>query len=202
MKKLLLTTAMTAVLAIGTHAAFAADPSEEAPTVTTHHDAVEGAKSPLGPGTIDPNESPQAAPAVSIPKGTLYTPSGSDKKMTFGQLVGRHIKSSNLSDFKAALEKSEVSNYDPSKGYTVFAPVNGKFDAAKHPVDAYIVNGHFAFDVMKGTNDTVTSMHGDKLRVSKVGESYYVNNMLVNSADSHSDGLIYTVGGSKGVYRP
>lgn len=130
-----------------------------------------------------------------------YTPPGVAvvQPMTLGQMIASRMENEDeVSEFRDALAQSQLSGYfEPEKGYTVFAVVDDDYNASngKKPLESYIVNDRIALSIMPGTNDRAKSISGADVRIDRVGNSYFVNDMRVNRVERNPEGIIYIVGG-------
>lgn len=130
----------------------------------------------------------------------LYNPPGvvSEKPLTLGQMIASRIDDKSATEFRDWLANSDIQGaFDVNKGYTAFVVVDSAFDPAnpKHPVEHYIVNSRTGLTVMKGGNDVITAMNGDKLNISRIGTSYAVEGHRVNGVIKNPEGTIYLIGG-------
>lgn len=130
----------------------------------------------------------------------LYTPPGavSQTPATLGQMIASRIDDASATEFRDWLANSDIQGeFDVTKGYTAFVLVDSAFDPAKpeHPLEHYIVNNRTGLTVMRGNNDTITAMNGDKLSISRIGSSYAVEGHRVNGVIKNPEGTIYLIGG-------
>lgn len=117
--------------------------------------------------------------------------------MTLGQMIARRMNNSDTSQFRAALEAAKLTgNYDPMRGYTVFAVANNSYNKARTP-EYFIVNDRVALGLIHGNHETVQTISGETLSITRSGNEYYINDMLVNDVQRNPEGLIYTVGGNR-----
>lgn len=150
------------------------------------------------PGTVTQTYT-TATPIVS--ETTYYTlPAlGMTQPMTLGQYLAAQVDSPSLSNFKTALERATITgNFDPNKGFTIFAPVNSLTDGDKvrnMPLEAFIINDRIGLNTMHGTWDTATALSGDKITLSRQAQEFYFNDMRISNIDSTPYGVIYSVGG-------
>lgn len=140
------------------------------------------------------------APAV-VSETTYYTlpAMGLTQPMTLGQYLAAQIDNPSLSNFKSALQGAVLSgNFDPNRGFTIFAPVNSAFnseDIRNKPLEAYIVNDRIGLNTIHGTWDTATTISGDRITVSRQGQEFFFNDIRISNIDSTPYGVIYSVGG-------
>lgn len=127
------------------------------------------------------------------------------KPVSLGQLIAYRMDNPNLSQFRDAIKDARLpANYDPDKGYTVFAVTNNaSTSTGAKPVEYYVVNDRIALRNLCHTKseasctntEWVKTISGDTLHITKFGSEYYVNDMLVNDVDRNPEGVIYTIGG-------
>lgn len=124
--------------------------------------------------------------------------------VSLGQMIAYRMDAPQLSQFRDAVKNARLTdNFDPEKGYTVFAVANNVNVGGKS-VEYFIVNDRIALRNMckqvKNDNtcvshDWVRTINGETLHISKLGSDFYVNDMLVNDVERNPEGLIYTIGG-------
>lgn len=130
----------------------------------------------------------------------LYSPPGvvAEKPMTLGQMIASRIDDKRVTEFRNWLQTANIQGtFDVNKGYTAFAVVDSDFDPSKpeHPIEHYILNDREGLTVMHGNNDTFKALNGDKIDVSRVGNSYAVEGKRVNGVIKNPEGVIYLIGG-------
>lgn len=113
-----------------------------------------------------------------------------------GAALAARIEDDDTSEFRDALANTPLpASFDPAKGYTIFAVVDGEFDSGDDPT-FYVVNEPVTLTAMAGASDRVETVSGDDIRLNRTGNSYYVDDMRVNAVDHAPGGVIYTIGGS------
>ncbi len=130
----------------------------------------------------------------------LYTAPGAAQvaPAPLGQFIASRIDDKGATEFKQWLANSAIAgNFDVNKGYTAFVVVDSAFDPAnpEHAVEHYIVNERLGLPVMHGNQDFVKAINGDKISISRTGESYYVEDKRVNGVIKNPEGVIYLIGG-------
>ncbi len=132
----------------------------------------------------------------------LYTPPTSESStaiaLPFGQYVASRITDKSATEFKNWLANASLTGeIDITKGYTVFAVVDSDFDPAKpeHAIEHYIVNSRVDVKTMQGNADEATAINGDKITISRTGNSYAVEGKRINGVIKNPEGSIYLIGG-------
>ena len=140
----------------------------------------------------------------SFAQSVLYTPppaTDGGKMATplpFGQFIASRITDKDATEFKAWLANASIEGeVDISKGYTVFAVVDSDFDPSKpeHAIEHYIVNTRVPVTTMQGNADEITAINGDKLTLTRTGNSYAVEGKRINGVIKNPEGSIYLIGG-------
>lgn len=138
-----------------------------------------------------------AVPVAIAPAAIAVVPSVNGTVVTapVGASLAAQITDPNMSEFRQALANTPLPpSFDPSKGYTIFAVVNDKFDANTDP-RSYVLNDVVTVDSMAGASDRYRAVNGTSLRFNRMGSSYYVDDMRVNDVTSAPHGVIYKIGG-------
>lgn len=193
MKHTLLFTVAAVALMSGT--AFAKGATSETARLAEQANA-----SATGDATIATTTTRVAVPAaaVVVPASPAYiAPAAGGALVTapIGASLAANITDPDTSEFRQALANAPLpANFDPSKGYTIFAVVNDAFDANDDP-RSYVLNDVVTVNSMAGASDRFHTVAGDSIRFNRMGSSYYVDDMRVNDVTSAPNGVIYKIGG-------
>lgn len=139
----------------------------------------------------------------SFAQTILYTPPAAEsgkvaQPLPFGEYLASRITDKKATEFKNWLAASSLQGkIDITKGYTLFAVVDEDFDPAKpeHAAEHYIVNSRVGLTTMQGNADEATAINGDKLVLTRTGNSYAVEGKRVNGVIKNPEGTIYLIGG-------
>lgn len=162
-----------------------------------------------------------AAPAMQnrttevVETSTSRTVVVSESKL-FGQQIAAELDGvENASIFRNLVAQNGlgISLRDNGKGYTAFVPVNsalsgvnlapaaeGKFNPeARAIIEDHVVDSKFDVNLLHGQRDSITSLSGKKIVVSKAGKSFYANGNLIVSRQHSPEGIIYFIQSPLGV---
>lgn len=138
----------------------------------------------------------------SFAQTVLYTPPAASNEaatpLPFGQYIASRITDKSATEFKYWLSNTPLQGQvDMTKGYTVFAVVDSDFDPAnpEHAAEHYIVNSRVGITTMQGNADEATAINGDKLTITRTGNSYAVEGKRINGVIKNPEGTIYLIGG-------
>lgn len=138
----------------------------------------------------------------SFAQTVLYTPPSASSEaaapLPFGQYIASRITDKDASEFKNWIASTPLQGkVDITKGYTVFAVVDEDFDPSKpeHSAEHYIVNSRVGITTMQGNADEATAINGDKLTLTRTGNSYAVEGKRINGVIKNPEGTIYLIGG-------
>jgi uncharacterized surface protein with fasciclin (FAS1) repeats len=113
-----------------------------------------------------------------------------------GASLAAHVTDPDTSKFRDALARAPIpASFNPQKGYTIFAVVNGAFDDDENPL-FYVVNDSVTVNSMAGASARYDTLSGQRIRMNRMGSSYYVDDKRVNDVNGAPNGVVYTIGGS------
>jgi uncharacterized surface protein with fasciclin (FAS1) repeats len=129
----------------------------------------------------------------------------------YGQQIAAMLKDNEkASTFRDLIAANGLSKSlrDNDKGYTAFVPVNAAFEGMTLPTPAavgtvnpqaqailedHIVDSKFDVNLLHGQRDSVKSLSGKKITISKAGKNFYANGHLIVGRQHSPEGIIYFI---------
>lgn len=157
-----------------------------------------------------------SAPASMQSRSTEVIESASSRTVVvsesklFGQQIAAELQGEDkASTFRGLIAANGLSQTlrDDDDGYTAFVPVNSAFDGMSFPpaapgqfnpqvramLDDHVVDSKFDVNLLHGQRDSIESISGKRIIVSKRGRSFYANGHLIVDRMHTPEGIYYFV---------
>lgn len=160
-----------------------------------------------------------SAPAVQVQPPAMETQTitrtivVSETPIYGQQIVAALDERGDASNFRnlVAVNGLPASLRDDEDGYTAFVPVDRAFEGASIQIPAtanpngtidpqaravleqHITDSKYDINLLHGTRDSVTTLSGDKITISKMGQNYYANGHLIVDRWHDPEGIIYFI---------